>query len=208
MYEDEVAIGIDFGTTFSCMAVLRDDDNIEVIPNELGENITPSIVSFLDERVLVGEQTLIQLIKNPKKTIYSIKRLIGRSYDEIIKENNSLAYDIVKDDKSGKPKIRIEKKNKEYDYYYPEYIAGLILFKLKHSAEQYLGQPITKAVITIPAYFNNEQRASIRKAAFLAGLNVLNIINEPTAASLAYGLNKKFKERERLSSFSIFMRKI
>lgn len=128
MYLEETAIGIDFGTTSSCMAVLR-DDKIEVIPNEFGENITPSLVSFLDEKILVGEQTLEQLVKNPKKTIYSIKRLIGKSYKEIIEENNSWTYDIVQDKNGTNPKIKIEK-NK---YYSPDEILQLIISKLLKS---------------------------------------------------------------------------
>ena len=200
MSVEELAIGIDLGTTFSCVAVLR-NGKVDIIPNEMGQNLTPSIVSFVEdnEGVLVGEETLNQLIKNPKKTIYSIKRLIGRNYqDEVVKRDiasNFWAFDIVpkksKENNNQRPVIRITDKNNELKYYYPEEISKFILQKLVQSARAYLGQPVKKAVITVPAYFNDAQRKATKFAAEEAGLEVLRIINEPTAASLAYGLDIK-----------------
>ena len=198
MEDDELAIGIDLGTTYSCMAVMR-NNNIEIIPNEIGENLTPSIVSFVDEGILVGEQTLNQLIKNPKKTIYSIKRLIGRNYNdkEVLNDikSNFWTFDVVEQKSSLRPVIRIENKNK-VDYYFPEQISKFILEKLVQSARNYLNQPVRKAVITVPAYFNDAQRNATKVAANQAGLEVLRIINEPTAASLAYGLDKKIQKKK------------
>jgi len=199
--DEELAVGIDLGTTFSCIAVLR-NNKVEVIPNEEGENITPSVVTFTDEGVLVGEQTINQLIRNPKKTIYSIKRLMGRNYDdnEVLKDiqSNFWTYDIVKQESGNRPLIKIPKNNDMYDLYYPEQISKFILEKLINSATNYLNQPIKKAVITVPAYFNDSQRSATKLAATQAGIEVLRIINEPTAASLAYGLDKKLSKDGKL----------
>ena len=205
MVEEEPAIGIDFGTTNSVVAILR-NGKVDIIHNENGQNLTPSIVSFVDEEngVLVGEETLNQLISNPKKTIYSIKRLIGRNYyDEKVQDDiksNFFAFDIVKKEsnksKTPRPVIQILDKDKKIKYYYPEEIAKLIFEKLAQSARSFLGQPVKKAVITIPAYYNNEQRDATKFAAEQAGLEVLRIINEPTAASLAYGLDKKLQKND------------
>ncbi len=199
MADEELAIGIDLGTTFSCVAVLR-NDKVEIIPNEIGENITPSVVSFTDEGVLVGEQTLNQLIKNPKKTIYSIKRLMGRNFndEEVQKDIKSdfWAFDVVEQKSSKRPVIQIEDENKKSTFYFPEQISKFILEKLVQSTRNYLNQPIRKAVITVPAYFNDAQRNATKLSATEAGLEVLRIINEPTAASLAYGLDKKLPKNK------------
>jgi L1 cell adhesion molecule like protein len=196
MDDEELAIGIDLGTTFSCAAVLR-NGKVEIIPNEIGENLTPSIVSFVDGGVLVGEQTFNHLIKNPKKTIYSIKRLMGRDFnDKEVQQDiksNFYTFDIVSKKKSQRPFIKIEK-----DFYFPELISKFILEKIIQSARNYLKQSVQKVVITVPAYFNNEQRNSTKFAAEEAGLEVLRIINEPTAASLAYGLDKKLPKNQKL----------
>ena len=200
MEDEELAIGIDLGTTFSCVAVLI-NDKVEIIPNEIGENITPSIVSFTNEGILVGEQTLNQLIKNPKKTIYSIKRLMGRNYNdqEVINDikSNFWTFDVVEQKSGLRPVIKIEnEKENKINYYFPEQISKYILEKLVQSARNYLNQPVRKAVITVPAYFNDAQRKATKLAASQAGLEVLRIINEPTAASLAYGLDKKLPKKE------------
>ena len=190
--EENLALGIDLGTTFSCVAVFR-NNKVEIIPNEIGEYTTPSLVSFTENGILVGEQTLNQLITNPKNTIYSVKRLMGKIYKdkEIQKDikSNFWTYDIV-EDKSARPKIKIKIQKKE-KYFFPEEISSFILEKLYKSAMNYLGKPIKNAVITVPAYFNNFQREATKNAGEQAGLKVLQIINEPTAASLAYGLLKK-----------------
>ena len=201
MDDEELAIGIDLGTTYSCVAALI-NNKVEIIPNEIGEKLTPSIVSFTDEGILVGEQTLNQLIKNPKKTIYSIKRMMGRNYNdkEVINDikSNFWAFDVVEQESSKRPLIRIEKEKDKYDFYYPEQISKYILEKLVKSARTYLKQQITKAVITVPAYFNDAQRNATKLAAKEAGIEVLRIINEPTAASLAYGLDKKLPKQKDL----------
>ena len=196
--DEEIAIGIDLGTTYSCVAALI-DNKVEIIPNEMGEYLTPSIVSFTDDGILVGEQTLNQLIINPKKTIYSVKRMMGRNYNdqEVLEDISSSfwAFDVVEQETTKRPLIRIEKEKGEYDFYYPEQISKYILEKLVQSARNYLKQPVTKAVITVPAYFNDAQRNATKLSAKEAGLEVLRIINEPTAASLAYGLDKKLPKK-------------
>ena len=200
--EEELAIGIDLGTTNSCVAVVR-NERVEIIPNEIGENLTPSVVSFTENGVLVGEETANEFIKNPKNTIYSIKRLMGRNYDEkeVLSDINSnfWTFDIVKQKTGQRPMIKIEKEKNKYDYYFPEAISKFILEKLLKSTRNYLDNIlIKKAVITVPAYFNNAQREATKLAAKEAGLEVLRIINEPTAASLAYGLEKKIPKKNIL----------
>ena len=200
--EEELAIGIDLGTTNSCVAVVR-NEVVEIIPNEIGENLTPSVVSFTENGVLVGEQTINEFIKNPKNTVYSIKRLMGRNYDEkeVLSDINSnfWTFDIVKQKTGQRPMIKIEKEKNKYDYYFPEAISKFILEKLLKSTRNYLDNIlIKKAVITVPAYFNNAQREATKLAAKEAGLEVLRIINEPTAASLAYGLEKKIPKKNIL----------
>ena len=192
--DEELAIGIDLGTTFSCVAVVR-NERVEIIPNEIGENLTPSVVSFTEKGILVGEQTSNQLIINPKNTIYSIKRLMGKNYSdqEVLKDIKSKFwnFDVVESESSKRPMIKIENGNKS-DFYFPEQISKFILEKLVKSARAYLdNKPIKKAVITVPAYFDNAQREATKLSANKAGFEVLRIINEPTAASLAYGLDKK-----------------
>ena len=197
MENDELALGIDLGTTFSCMAILR-NNKVEIIPNEIGENITPSIVSFSNNQILVGEQAISQLIMNPKKTIYSIKRLMGKNYDDPQVKNDIEShfynFDIEKSQSGNRPLIKIEDNNTT-NYYFPEQISKIILEKLVQSAKDYLQKPVKKAVITVPAYFNDTQRNATKFAAEKAGLEVLRIINEPTAASLAYGLERKLPKK-------------
>ena len=203
MDDEDLAIGIDLGTTYSCVAVMR-NERVEIIPNEIGENLTPSVVSFTENGILVGEQTLNQLIINPKKTIYSIKRLMGKNYndEEVLNDikSNFWAFDVVEQKSGKRPVIKIENENKKKtDFYFPEQISKFILEKLIKSARSHLNNKfIKKAVITIPAYFNDAQRQATELAAVQAGLEVLRIINEPTAAALAYGLDKKFSKQNYL----------
>lgn len=183
-------IGIDLGTTNSCMAVYEGGET-KIIPNKEGKNTTPSIVAFTDKgEVLVGDPAKRQAITNPEKTIYSIKRIMGLMMDEEnAKEAQSkVGYKIV--NRSGAAAVEIGDK-----VYTPQEISAKILGKLKTDAEEYLGAPVTDAVITVPAYFNDAQRKATQEAGTIAGLNVLRIINEPTAASLAYGLDKKGEEK-------------
>lgn len=180
-------LGIDLGTGFSCMAVMEGGQP-KVIVNADGARTTPSIVAWTKngER-LVGQAAKRQAITNPKNTVYEIKRFIGRKYDEVIDDIKMVSYDVVKAD-NGDVRVKIGDK-----LYSPEEISSFILSKLKTDAEAFLGEKITDAVITVPAYFNNAQRQATRDAGTIAGFNVLRIVNEPTAASLAYGLDKEGK---------------
>ncbi len=181
-------LGIDLGTTNSCMAVMEGGEPV-VIPNAEGQRTTPSIVAFTKngER-LVGQAAKRQAVTNPKNTIFSIKRFMGRRYDEVAQECALVPYEVVKA-KNGDAAIRVGDKT-----YSPPEISSMILQKLKTDAEAYLGEKITQAVITVPAYFNDSQRQATKDAGRIAGLEVLRIVNEPTAASLAYGLEKKNEE--------------
>ncbi|MDZ7261343.1 MAG: molecular chaperone DnaK [candidate division KSB1 bacterium] len=182
-------IGIDLGTTNSCVAVMEAGEPV-VIPNSEGSRTTPSVVAFTKtgER-LVGQLAKRQAITNPEKTIYSIKRFMGRRYDEVKREIEEVPYKVVRG-KNDVARVKID--DKEYS---PQEISAMILQKMKQTAEDYLGQKVTEAVITVPAYFNDSQRQATKEAGEIAGLTVRRIINEPTAASLAYGLDKKKNEK-------------
>lgn len=184
-------IGIDLGTTNSCVGVWQ-NDRVEIIANDQGNRTTPSFVAFTDTERLIGEPAKNQASINPKNTIYDAKRLIGRKYDdEGVKEDiNHFVYNVVND--GGNPKIEVSYKS-ETKRYSPEEISSMVLVKMKEIAESYLGEKVTEAVITVPAYFNDSQRQATKDAGQIAGLNVKRIINEPTAAAMAYGLDKNFK---------------
>ncbi|GIV32196.1 MAG: chaperone protein DnaK [Saprospiraceae bacterium] len=181
-------IGIDLGTTNSCVAVMEGGDPV-VIPNEEGRRTTPSVVAFLDngERK-VGDPAKRQAITNPERTIYSIKRFMGRRYSEVTEEIKQVPYKVVK---GPNDTVRVVVDGREYT---PQEISAMILQKMKKVAEDYLGQEVKEAVITVPAYFNDSQRQATKEAGEIAGLTVRRIINEPTAAALAYGLDKKHKD--------------
>ena len=182
------AIGIDLGTTNSVVAVMEGGDPV-VIPNPEGSRLTPSVVGFTkDGEILVGQVAKRQAITNPENTIFSIKRFMGRRYDEVLQEIKLVPYKVVK---SQTGDARVEVRGKPYS---PPEISAMILRKLKEAAEAYLGEKVTQAVITVPAYFNDSQRQATKDAGAVAGLEVLRIINEPTAAALAYGLDKKKDE--------------
>ncbi len=177
-------LGIDLGTTNSCMAVIEGGEPV-VIPNKEGGRTTPSIVGFSKKgEILVGQAGKKQAVSNPKNTVYSIKRFMGRRFDEVEAERSQAHYQIVKGSKND---ARAKIGDKEYT---PQEISAMILRKMKEDAESYLGEKIVEAVITVPAYFNDSQRQATKEAGKIAGLEVLRIINEPTAASLAYGLDK------------------
>ena len=183
-------IGIDLGTTNSAMAVYEGNE-AKIITNKEGKNTTPSVVAFTDKgEILVGEPAKRQAITNPQKTIYSIKRIMGLMFneDKAKEAQKRLPYEIV--DRNGACAIQIADKT-----YTPQEISAKILMKLKEDAESYLGESVTEAVITVPAYFNDAQRKATKEAGVIAGLNVLRIINEPTSAALAYGLDKKESEK-------------
>src|SRR5437763_2443974 len=178
-------IGIDLGTTNSCMAVLEGGEPT-VIPNAEGGRTTPSVVAFTkDGQRLVGAPARRQQVTNPQNTISSIKRFMGRKWDEVSDEMTIVPYEVVKGQNGD---ARVKADGTEYA---PPEISAMILQKLKQDAEAFLGEPVTDAVITVPAYFNNAQREATKDAGKIAGLNVVRIINEPTAASLAYGLDKE-----------------
>ena len=180
-------IGIDLGTTNSCVAVMEGKEPV-VIANSEGKRTTPSIVGFLkDGERKIGEPAKRQSITNPEKTIHSIKRFMGSSFDEVKGEVPKVPYKVVSE--GGSPKVQIDKRT-----YSPQEISAAILQKMKQTAEEYLGQSVTDAVITVPAYFNDAQRQATKEAGEIAGLNVRRIINEPTAAALAYGLDKMSKD--------------
>jgi molecular chaperone DnaK len=181
-------IGIDLGTTNSCVAVMEGNEPV-VIPNSEGKRTTPSIVAFIEngERK-VGDPAKRQAITNAKKTVFSIKRFMGETYDKVTKEIKRVSYTVVKGD-NNTPRVKIDNR-----MYSPQEISAMILQKMKKTAEDYLGQEVTDAVITVPAYFSDSQRQATKEAGEIAGLNVKRIINEPTAASLAYGLDKKSQD--------------
>ena len=184
-------IGIDLGTTNSCVAIM-DGSQAKVLENAEGARTTPSVVAFLEnEEKLIGQPAKRQAVTNAQDTIFAAKRLIGRSFeDETVKKDiKRVPYKIIKSDNG---EAWLEGKGKKYS---PSQISAFVLQKMKETAEKYLGQAVTKAVITVPAYFNDAQRQATKDAGKIAGLEVLRIINEPTAAALAYGLEKKMDKK-------------
>ncbi|MEK7880453.1 MAG: Hsp70 family protein, partial [Deltaproteobacteria bacterium] len=183
-------IGIDLGTTNSVVAVMEGGEP-KVIVNEEGSRITPSVVAFTrDKEIVVGQAAKRQAVTNPENTIFSIKRFMGRKFDEVNEEMKMVPYRVEKDDQG---RAVVKSGNMERTYLPPE-VSAIILQKLKRAAEAYLGETVTEAVITVPAYFNDSQRQATKDAGRIAGLDVKRIINEPTASSLAYGLDKKKEE--------------
>ena len=189
-----VAIGIDLGTTYSCVGVWR-DNRCEIIANDQGNRTTPSYVAFSNDERLIGDGAKNQCAMNPTNTIYDAKRLIGRDFNDPVIQQEIKGFPfVVKDDGNNKPIIEVEYKG-ESKTFHPEEISSMVLVKMKETAEAYLGEKVTDAVITCPAYFNDSQRQATKDAGHIAGLNVLRIINEPTAASIAYGLDNNPKEQ-------------
>jgi len=182
-------IGIDLGTTYSCVGIYK-NGRVEIIPNDQGNRITPSYVAFTDDERLIGEAAKNQATTNPSQTLFDVKRLIGRRFKDstVQKDIEMLPYNVV--DKKGQLKISVTVKGKQ-KVMTPEEVSSMVLTKMKEIAENYLGQPVKHAVITVPAYFNDAQRQATKNAGVIAGLQVLRIINEPTAAAIAYGLDKK-----------------
>lgn len=181
-------IGIDLGTTNSCVSVMEGGKPV-VITNSEGNRTTPSIVAFTNKgEILVGQPAKNQMVTNPENTIFSIKRFMGNTYNEVTEERSRMPYTVLEED--GKVKIKTLEGN-----FTPQEISARILQKMKQTAEEYLGETVTDAIITVPAYFNDSQRQSTKDAGRIAGLNVLRIINEPTAAALAYGMEKKKDEK-------------
>jgi len=187
------AIGIDLGTTFSAIGVWK-NGQVEIISNDQGNRTTPSYVAFTDSERLIGEAAKYQAAANPKNTVFDAKRLIGRKLDDTVKTNMTHWPFLVKSNSDNKPQIEVDFKGERVTYQ-PEEISAMVLTKMKQTAETYLGCEVNDAVITVPAYFNDAQRQATKDAGTIAGLNVLRIINEPTAAALAYGLDKKGGEQ-------------
>jgi L1 cell adhesion molecule like protein len=190
MSSKKFAIGIDLGTTYSCVGIWQ-NDRVEIIANEQGNRTTPSYVAFTDSERLIGDAAKSQAAANPKNTVFDAKRLIGRKFsDSTVKSDMSHWPFTVRAGPADKPQIEVDFKG-ERSTFQPEEISAMVLTKMKQTAEMYLGGEVKDAVITVPAYFNDSQRQATKDAGVIAGLNVLRIINEPTAAALAYGLDKK-----------------
>ncbi|PYI30986.1 heat shock protein 70 [Aspergillus indologenus CBS 114.80] len=196
------AVGIDLGTTYSCVGVFR-DDRIEIIANDQGNRTTPSFVAFTDTERLIGDAAKNQVAMNPHNTVFDAKRLIGRRFAdaEVQSDMKHWPFKVV-DDKAGKPIVEVEFKG-ETKQFTPEEISSMILTKMRETAEAYLGGTVNNAVITVPAYFNDSQRQATKDAGLIAGLNVLRIINEPTAAAIAYGLDKKTEGERNVLIFDL-----
>jgi len=194
------AIGIDLGTTNSCVGVWQ-NGRVEIIANDQGNRTTPSYVAFTDEERLIGDSAKNQASMNPKNTVHDAKRLVGRNFDdELVQKDNKLwTFNVVNDGKN-KPKIAVDYKG-EAKSYFPEEISAMVLIKMKEVAETYIGKEVKDAVITVPAYFGDSQRQATKDAAVIAGLNVLRIINEPTAAAVAYGLDNKCDKEKHVLIF-------
>merc|ERR1719331_530060 len=191
-------IGIDLGTTYSCVGVYK-NGRVEIIANDQGNRITPSYVAFTDKERLTGDSAKNQATSNPLRTVYDVKRLIGRNFGDrsVQKDKKLVSYNIVS--KEGKPYVSVEMKDGEKaKVFSPEEISAMILTKMKETAEAFLGKTVKNAVVTVPAYFNDAQRQATKDAGVIAGMNVARIINEPTAAAIAYGLDKKGGEKNIL----------
>jgi len=194
---DEIAAGFDIGTTTSCAAIWR-NDRVEIIPDfQTGSRIIPSYVSFTDEEKLVGDAAKSQSTMNPKNTVYDAKRLIGRKFDDPTVQDDCKLWSFkVTGDKDNKPLINVQYKNEEKTFH-AEQISAMVIQRLKETTEAFLGHPLKKVVITVPAYFNDSQRQATKDAGAIAGLEVLRIINEPTSAAIAYGLDKTDSKKEK-----------
>lgn len=195
------AIGIDLGTTYSCVAVFQ-HGKAEIIANDQGNRTTASHVAFTDTERLIGDAAKQQVARNPENSVFDAKRLIGRRFDDrtVQSDMKQWPFRVVND--GGKPKIRVNYAGEEKTFR-PEEISSMVLGKMKETAEAYLGQTVKDAVITVPAYFNDSQRQATKDAGFIAGLNVLRIINEPTAAALAYGLDKRMQDEKNVLIFDL-----
>lgn len=189
------AIAIDLGTTYSVVAIMR-NNKVEVIANDQGNRTLPSYVAFSDNERLVGEAAKNQAAGNPTNTIFDAKRLIGRKFNDPTVQEDMKLWPFTVVNEAGRPCIQVQFQG-QTKLFKPEEISAMVLAKMKSTAEDYLGFPVKNAVVTVPAYFDNEQRQSTKDAGTIAGLNVLRIINEPTAAAIAYGLDNAEKLKEK-----------
>ena len=199
--DEEYIIGIDLGTTNSCVGVWK-NGRAEIIPNPNGNRITPSYVCFKSTEILIGDLAKYNIVKYPENTIYDVKRMIGRQFSDENVQNDMKLWPFKVINESNRPKIKVEIDG-ETNYFLPQQISSMILLYLKNSAEDFVGKKVTDAVITVPAYFNEEQKKATKEAGIIAGLNVLRLINEPTAAAIAYGLNNHFNDTKNILVFDL-----
>ena len=190
------AIGIDLGTTYSCVGVWQ-NDRVDIISNDQGNRTTPSYVAFTESERLIGDPAKSQCSSNPENTVFDVKRLIGKKFNDETVQNDAKHFPFkIVNMGGGKTGVRVEYKE-EMKSFSPEEISAMVLTKMKSIAESYLGEEVTQAVITVPAYFNDAQRQATKDAGKIAGLEVLRIINEPTAAAICYGLDKQGEDQEK-----------
>ncbi|XP_058876062.1 heat shock cognate 71 kDa protein-like [Acipenser ruthenus] len=195
------AVGIDLGTTYSCVGIFQ-HGKVEIIANDQGNRTTPSYVAFTDTERLIGDAAKNQVAMNPTNTVFDAKRLIGRRFDEPVVQSDMKHWPFKVISDAGRPKMEVEYKG-EVKTFYPEEVSSMVLTKMKEISEAYLGKSVSNAVITVPAYFNDSQRQATKDAGTIAGLNVLRIINEPTAAAIAYGLDKKVGSERNVLIFDL-----
>jgi len=196
------AIGIDLGTTYSCVGIWQ-NDRVEIIANDQGNRTTPSYVAFTDSERMIGDAAKNQAAMNPRNTVFDAKRLIGRRFTESATQSDIKHFPFKVIAKDGdRPCIVVDYKGESKEFF-PEEISSMVLIKMKEIGEAYLGQEVKNAVVTVPAYFNDSQRASTKDAGSIAGLNVLRIINEPTAAAIAYGLDKQSSSERNVLIFDL-----
>lgn len=194
-------IGIDLGTTYSCVGVFQ-HGKVEIIANDQGNRTTPSYVAFTETERMIGDAAKNQVAMNPKNTIFDAKRLIGRKFEESSVQSDMKHWPFKVLNKQGKPMVQVEYKN-EIKTFSPEEISSMVLIKMKETADAFLGEKVTQAVITVPAYFNDSQRQATKDAGVIAGLDVLRIVNEPTAAALAYGLDKNLSGEKNVLIYDL-----